>query len=263
MPDNETPGVAAPAETPAPVADAAPAAGGTSAPEWDGSDWTKLDSFEWWKAVPESARTHITKAHEERTSAKERSEFLDRLFNADDDKLRTDHAAVLKERDELRAERDFLKEALTGIETRAAEEAEEREYQRIVSKYADIHADFRPVDPAKPDGEMTGAWVKFCALVAKGVDEDDAADLARKLIKPADAAPAQAAPAAPAATEPAKPAALPKTREVEAPKAVKHASPGGNSAVNTRPLAEKNASLDAAARRLQAKYEEEERALLR
>jgi hypothetical protein len=177
MPDIET-------AVAAPVADAPVVTGdGASAPEWDGTDWSALDKQPWWASVPESARKHITSAHEERTIAKERGDYLDRLFTADDDSVRRDLVAAQNEA-------KSLKEALAGIEARAAEEEEDREYDRLAAKYADIWADIHPDE--KGELQQKGAYVKFVKLLQSGFDEDEAAAMARTAMVP------KATPTAPA-----------------------------------------------------------------
>lgn len=242
MPDIETP-VAAPAAD-APVATDA-AGSGASAPEWDGTDWSALDKQPWWASVPESARKHITSAHEERTTAKERSDYLDRLFTADDDSVRRDLVAA-------QTERDSLKEALAGIEARSAEEAEDREYDRLSAKYADIWEDIHPDE--KGDLQQKGAYIKFVKLLQSGFDEDEAAAMARAVMITKPAATAGAA----APGTPATPAAPAKTRVVEIPKAIANASKGGNNPSATMNAKEAGEDLAQRAARLKKQYAAEE-----
>ena len=241
-------------ETPAPVEGAVEALAAEPAFEWDGADWSPetLEKVPGWKTLPEPVRGHITKAHEERTAAKERQEFLDRLFNADDDKLRKEHAEVLSERDSLKQERDSLKEALSGIEARAAEEAEEREYKRLEAKYADIWQDIH----LDEKGELLqkGAYVKFVKLLQAGFDEEEAAAMARAVMitKAQPAKPAEAA-------APEKPPEKPKVREVVAPPSIKQAGKAGNNPSATVNLKEASEDLNQRAARLIKEAEEEER----
>lgn len=244
MPDIEN--TNAPVE---PVEQAPAAPGADATPEWDGSDWGQLDTYDWWKNVPEGARKHLSQANIDRKEAKERSDFLDRLFRADDDKLREEYDTTVKERDELRKERDSLKEALSGIEARQAQEESDREYERLSSKYPDIFADYS-VDE-KGDLVQRGAYVKFVKLLSSGESEEDAAAMARAVLTKKDAA---AAPATQAAPAPEKP----KTREVEAPPSIRHAGKGGNNPSNTVSAKELHESLDQRAARLEKQYREEE-----
>jgi hypothetical protein len=247
MPTEETPVVAAPAAD-APVAD-------TSA-EWDGTDWSALDAQPWWKQVPESARGHITKAHEERTTHKSRNDFLDRLLGEDDDKVRSDLVAAQAERDALKAERDTLAESLRGIEARTAEEHQDREFTRLSAKFADIFADFEP-DP-KGDGVLPkGAYHRFVTLLNKGFEEDEAAVMARAVMTKKEPA-AEVAPAAPAA-----PAGPPKTREVKIPPAIAQANKGGNNPSATVNAKQVGEDLAQAAERLRKQYAAEEEAAAR
>jgi len=214
-----------------------------AAPEWDGSDWSTLDQQPWWASVPESARGHFNQAHTERTEAKERADYLDRLFGADDDAIRRDLESVTKERDDL-------KKSLGDIEERTAEDKEEQEYTRLSTKYADIWADSHP-DPSK-DGELLskGAYVRFVELLSKGFSEDDAATMARAVMitKPA------AVEAAPVET-----GGPPKTRDVRPPPSIAQASKGGNNPSATVNAKEANESIDQRRRRLIKQYEAEEK----
>lgn len=228
MPDIETAVVDSPVAD-APVSDAAP--------EWDGTDWSAgtLAQQGWWSQVPESARKHITSAHEERTIAKERGDYLDRLFTADDDSVRRDLVAAQNEA-------KSLKEALSGIEARAAEEEEDREYDRLAAKYADIWADIHPDE--KGELQQKGAYVKFVKLLQSGFDEDEAAAMARTAMVP------KATPTAPATQA--------KTREVTIPKSIANASKGGNNPSATMNAKEAGEDLAQRAARLKKQYEAEE-----
>jgi hypothetical protein len=227
------------------VAAPADAATPDAAPEWDGSDWSALDKQPWWSQVPESARKHITAAHEERTSAKERSDYLDRLFTADDDSVRRDLVAA-------QTEAKSLKEALAGIEARTAEEAEDREYERMSAKFADIWSDIHPDE--KGELQQKGAYVKFVKLLQSGFDEDEAAAMARAVMINKPAATEAGAAAATTAAAPAK------TREVQIPKAIANASKGGNNPSATINAKEAGEDLAQRAQRLKKQYEAEEAA---
>jgi hypothetical protein len=238
-------------ETAAPVADVAPVADAAPAPEWDGADWSPetLDKQPWRKAIPDTAWSHITKAHEERTKSKERTDFLDRMFNADEDTVRRDLVAAQTERDALRTERDALKESLSGIEARTAQEQEDKEYERLSTKFSDIWADIHPDE--KGDLLPKGAYVKFVKLLQAGFDEDEAASMARAVM----ITKAAAEPAAPAA-----PAGPPKTRDVKPPPSIAQASKGGANPSSTVNAKEAGEDLTTRARRLQAQYAAEEAA---
>lgn len=228
MPDIETPVVAAPAAD-APVTDAAP--------EWDGTDWSALDKQPWWSQVPESARKHINSAHEERTIAKERGDYLDRLFTADDDSVRRDLVASQNEA-------KSLKEALNGIEARAADEEEDREYDRLAAKYTDIWADVHLDD--KGELQQKGAYAKFVKLLQAGFDEDEAAAMARTAMV--------------VKATPPTPAVQAKTRVVEVPKSIANAGRGGNNPSSTMNAKEAGEDLAQRAARLKKQYEAEEAA---
>lgn len=228
MPDIETAVFDSPVAD-APVSDAAP--------EWDGADWSALDKQPWWSQVPESARKHITSAHEERTIAKERGDYLDRLFTADDDSVRRDLVASQNEA-------KSLKEALNGIEARAAEEEEDREYDRLAAKYADIWADVHLDD--KGELQQKGAYAKFVKLLQSGFDEDEAAAMARTAMVPK--------------ATPTTPAAQAKTRVVEVPKSIANAGRGGNNPSATMNAKEAGEDLAQRAARLKKQYEAEEAA---
>jgi hypothetical protein len=221
----------------------------TSTPvDWDGSDWSPetLGKQTWWGGIPETARGHITKAHEERMTAKERSDYLDRLFSSDDDTLRKDFETTKAERDALKKERDDLSESLKGIETRQAQEKEDAEYTRLETAYPDIWKDIHLDDK----GELLpkGAYVKFVKLLQAGETEEDAAVMARAVMvnKP------------PAAVEPAAPAGPPKTRDVKPPPSIAQASKGGANPSATVNAKEANEGIDQRRRRLQKQYEAEE-----
>lgn len=224
---------------------------GDAATEWDGADWSALDKHPWWKAVPESARGHITKAHEERTAAKTRSDYLDRLFTADDDSVRRDLETTQKEREEIRKERDSLKESLAGIEARSAEESSEREFTRLEAKFPDIFADHH-ADPEKP-GELLpkGAYVKFVKLLQAGETEDDAALMARAVMVNKRAV------AADAKTEPAA-APQAKVRDVKPPPSIAQAGKGGNNPSTATNAKEANETIDQRLRRVRREAEEED-----
>jgi hypothetical protein len=228
MPDIET------AVVDTPVSDATVA---DAAPEWDGTDWSALDKQPWWASVPESARKHINSAHEERTIAKERGDYLDRLFTADDDSVRRDLVASQNEA-------KSLKEALNGIEARAADEEEDREYDRLAAKYTDIWADVHLDD--KGELQQKGAYAKFVKLLQAGFDEDEAATMART------ATIAKATPAAPVVQA--------KTRTVEIPRSIANASKGGNNPSATMNAKEAGEDLSQRAARLKKQYEAEEAA---
>lgn len=232
MPDIET-AVAAPAAD-ATVADAV-----DSSPEWDGADWSPetLDKQPWRKAIPDTAWKHITSAHEERTIAKERGDYLDRLFTADDDSVRRDLVASQNEA-------KSLKEALNGIEARAADEEEDREYARLAAKYTDIWADFHLDD--KGELQQKGAYPKFVKLLQAGFDEDEAAAMARTAMV--------------VKATPATPAVQAKTRVVEVPKSIANAGRGGNNPSSTMNAKEAGEDLAQRAARLKKQYEAEEAA---
>lgn len=220
-----------------------------AAAEWDGKDWSALDKQPWWTQVPESARKHITEAHDRRS-------YLDRLFAADDDGLRRDYDTTKAERDALKTERDALQQSLGAIEARTQQEADDREYERITKAYPDIHADVHPEDPNDPASPLQkkGAWVRFCALIDQGYSEEDAAAMARAVMINKPAAAQAAAVAAPAAAV----APPPKTRDVTPPPAIAHAGRGGNNPAATVNAKEAGENVKQRIRRLGKEWQQEE-----
>jgi hypothetical protein len=226
---------------------------GTAAPDaWDG-DFAKLDTQEWWKTVPETARPHILQAHEERESAKAQAAYYDRLFQSDD--VATALRAELAEKDKAMG---TLRESLTkaegtvkehqtraeALEARLEETADEEAYKATQAKFPDIFADVHltadgaAVDPTK------GAYPRFVALLRAGMTEDDAAKAARAFLTTAPAA---------------APAERPKERPVKLPADVAAASEAGSNARAVISVKQLNEDFATRASRLKKEYEDEER----
>jgi hypothetical protein len=241
-PENTAPVEGAPVVEPTaePVAEVA-----APAPEWDG-DFATLGEQEWFKAIPESARTHISAKAEEAKAAAERASFLDKLFESDDAvaALRTELEQSKTERSSLQAaldaatkEKGDLSEKYQTVAQQMAEIEADRAFEVMQAKYQDIFADVYYKDEAKTELEDRGAYMTFVDLLAKGIPEEKAARLAR-----AELPAGQAATAPPAKAAPARPA----ERPVTLPKAVAAASPGGNSPSATHRVIPKDADIDVA-----------------
>lgn len=205
--------------------------------EWDGA-WDSLDKQPWWSTVPETARGHFQKYHEERDA-------LTRLLDADDAtaELRKGLSAKDSELEGLKKSLGEHTEKLTAAEKRA-QAAEDRlrdmehdaEFSRLEKEYPDIFADVYYTDESKNDIDATkGAFPKFVSLVSKGVDAAEAAVMARAFL-------------------PQKPPEVvvkevpPKTREVVPPASVVAATPGGNNPAGTAGLKAGESFNDAIAR---------------
>lgn len=233
--DEGTDGVETLVDTP--VADA-------PAPEWDGA-WGTLDAQDWWKAVPESARGHLSKIHEEREAERTRASYLDGLFQSDDAQ-----AALMKEAADAKAELATLQASLetvrgeartnaeraTTLEARIAEQAADAAYDALAAKYKDIFDDYDPKDETK------GAYTRFVKLIASGWSEEDAAQAARALL-PAGA------PAAPVVAAP------PKERDVKPPPSIAAANSGGNTPSAVTSIRDANEDFDARVKRLEREAE--------
>lgn len=202
------------------------------ASEWDGNFET-LITQSW---VPESARDHLSRHLEDYTMTRARADFLNRMFEADDQT-----AAMSKELESLRKamdaaarERDEWRGRATEYETKVMEVEEEKEFSRLQSAYPDIFDDCRP-DEKDPE-KFVGAWPLFLDLTVKGYDEQTAAKLARAIL-------------------PAQPSAAPQNtqqkREVSVPPAIAAASRGGNNPSSTVNAAEANESFEQRVRRMQ------------
>lgn len=205
--------------------------------EWDGA-WDSLDKQPWWSTVPETARGHFQKYHEERDA-------LNRLLDADDAtaELRKGLSAKESELEGLKKSLGEHTEKLTAAEKRA-QAAEDRlrdmehdaEFSRLEKEYPDIFADVHYTDEAKTEIDATkGAFPKFVSLVSKGVDPAEAAVMARAFL-------------------PQKPPEVvvkevpPKTRDVTPPPAVTAATPGGNNPASTAGMKKGESFADAVAR---------------
>lgn len=225
-----------------------------AAPEWDG-DFSTLDKQEWFTAIPEKARTHITskaaeaaEAKEQATKATERASFLDKLF-ASDDAVVALQAELEKERGErvsLQAaleaatkEKGDLEQRYKTVSEQVREAEADRAFETMQAKYPDIFADVHYKDEAKTDLEDKGAFMAFMDLLSRGVPEEKAAKLARAELA-STTAPAQAAAPAPKAPE------RPATRPTTIPKAVAASTPGGNNATTTARIIPKDMPIEEA-----------------
>lgn len=221
-----------------------------AAPEWDG-DWSKVGEQPWYKSLPDTARTHLDKRLADADQASKRAEFLDRMFQADDSV-----AALMKELEASKAERGTLAKALdtakfehtkltetyTSAQQRLAEMEADRAFDAMAAKYPDIFKDVYYKDAEKSELEDKGAYMKFIALLEKGLPEEDAAKYARlELPQGAQAASAPATPPRPA------------ERTVEVPKSVRAASIPGNSASTTVPAIKPDEDIDKALASAKAK----------
>lgn len=201
--------------------------GGGASVEWDG-DFDKLsDDIPWWKGVPETARGHITGLRSKLAEAEERSTYLDKLFESDD------QVAVLRaEMGTKDTELASLKQALAAAETgraefetkaqeaaaKLAEVEDERAFDALRSRYPDIFSDLRYLDAEKKEIDVeNGAWVKFGKLLQANIPEEEAAELARHYLPKTEGA------------APAKPA----ERPVQVDPAVRAATAGGSNAATT------------------------------
>jgi chromosome segregation ATPase len=212
---------------------------------WDGSLDT-LDAQPW---VPEEARSHIARHREEYTTTKSRTDFLDRMFAADDrtaeltkvlSEREGELASLKKALEDTGKDRDALRGRITGYESEREEAQREQQFTHLKTNYADIYADCHE-DP-KDSENFTGAWPTFIDLLVKGYSEDMAAKLARGML----AAPAQAG-----AGEAAPGAFAPRTRQVVVPPSVAAASRTTNSPTNVVNAAEASEDFDKRARRLE------------
>lgn len=224
---------------------------------WDG-DFAKIDTQPWWSTIPDEARPHILKAHEERTEASARASYLDNLFKSDD--------AVAAVRAELEAERSklaSLQEALSktegaakehetraaALEARIADQELEQSYAASMKKYPDIFADVTYIKNAKGEEDIDptkGAYPRFVQLIVAGMSEEDAAVAARAFLT----------------TKPAAAPERPKERPTEIPKSVLAAKPGGGNTVGaTVSKAHANMTLDAKFKQAKREAEEDAAAL--
>lgn len=234
-----------------------------AAPEWDG-DFGTLADQEWFKAIPESARTHIAskaveaaEAKEQAAKATERAAFLDKLFEADDavvtlktelEKAHGERASLQAALDAATKEKGDLETKYQTISAQMAEAEADRAFEVMKAKYEDIFADVYYKDEAKTELEDKGAYMTFVDLLSKGVPEEKAAKLARAEL------PQGARPAAPAPKAPERPA----VRPVTVPKAVAAATPAGNSASTTKQIIPRDMPLADAMRLARQKAEEED-----
>jgi hypothetical protein len=222
-----------------------------AAPEWDG-DFEKLDKQPWWASVPEAARPHILKAHEERTSATARAGYLDRIFGADDavtalrGEIADKEKVISGLKESLGKAEGTAKEHETrarGLEERIADQETEQSFKTMQAKYPDIFADVVLTEDKKGVDPTKGAYPRFVRLLSSGMSEEDAATAARAFIaKPAEAAPAR-----------------PATRTVEVPKSVSAATPGGNTPRATVSGKEANETFDDRAARMMREAEADAR----
>jgi hypothetical protein len=219
------------------------------APAWDEKPET-LEAQDFYKALPEKARAHLSELREEARVAKERATYLDRIFNSDDATAElqkviaardTELAGLKQSLEALGAESTGYRDRATALEQRIADAEEDREYERLSTTFKDIHDDFKE---AAEGAEASGAWAKFITLLNKGIPEEEAALVARALLPKVE-------PAVVAA--PAKPA----TREVKPPPGVAAASKGGNTPQAVVSLKEANEDFETRLQRMRREAEQE------
>jgi hypothetical protein len=181
-------------ETPAAAPATAAVEPASAAPEWDGS-WDKLDVQPWWKSVPEGARKHFS-------TLKERRDYLDDLFKADDAvaPLQTEIGSLKEALGSKDAEIGTWKSKYEETASRLSEMEATSRLREIETKFPDIYADF---EFDEKTGEPTGgALLRFKKLVDAGFADDEAAKMVRATMPAAAPAPEAPKPPAPRDVKP-------------------------------------------------------------